>query len=577
MISNSGTSTLGLYDLKRQIDAFGGVDYFRTNLAGGYLKNARVMLANGDIVKSLVNGNTINPNNDMTGWVNPIKYIKTQVSFYATPENFGAKVNDPSFDSYEYLQAWLYSGLSLRIGRGTYYTSKPLIVLPSTQILGAGLRTSNIQKTTNDTISFEYFTPTGDLVIEDIDAVFILKQDNVTRYSDRLDMRGFTLAKTWGLDNSTKENPSFGIFAPYVSESSFQNISVLDVYHPIYAINVWMVTMLRVQGHGPGGWVLGGSDGDALRGGTSITALSCWSTAVRGDNFSYNLNNLHYSSFTNCGSDSVGLDGQPAGGIWNIKDCTIGIRNTACEVVHAYKYLKCSNSNIEFSGITFEAFFNKYGGVSNHLFQLDAYSTVSIKNSKLLFVYNVGEVPNVSNFAIANEFSEFYLSESEIYPRVSGVSNGTSFEVAIGAQSYAKIEGKGGSIELSSGDNTWIPSANNSHYTSSNTLITGAYKGYFGASSPLAGQWHTNIFRIGAVRIWFSPTKETLLYKLYSDPESDLDGIEFATRSDGMRGTTAQRPSSSWRFIGFYFFDTTINKPVWWNGLNWTDSAGAVV
>ena len=69
MISNSGTSTLGLYDLKRQIDAFGGVDYFRPNLAGGYLKNARVMLANGDIVKSTIDGNANDPNVDMTGWV----------------------------------------------------------------------------------------------------------------------------------------------------------------------------------------------------------------------------------------------------------------------------------------------------------------------------------------------------------------------------------------------------------------------------------------------------------------------------------------------------------------------------
>ena len=69
MISNSGTSTLGLYDLKRQIDAFGGVDYFRPNLAGGYLKNARVMLANGDIVKSTIASNVNNPNENMTGWV----------------------------------------------------------------------------------------------------------------------------------------------------------------------------------------------------------------------------------------------------------------------------------------------------------------------------------------------------------------------------------------------------------------------------------------------------------------------------------------------------------------------------
>ena len=77
MISNSGTSTLGLYDLKRKIDTFGGVDYFRQNLAGGYLKNARVMLANGDIVKSTYDGNTNDPNADMTGWLpdSPLKYI----------------------------------------------------------------------------------------------------------------------------------------------------------------------------------------------------------------------------------------------------------------------------------------------------------------------------------------------------------------------------------------------------------------------------------------------------------------------------------------------------------------------
>lgn len=71
MISNSGTTSLGLYDFKRQIDAFGGVDYFRPTLAGGYLPNARVMLSNGDIVQNDTNGNLTNdPNVDMTGWVN---------------------------------------------------------------------------------------------------------------------------------------------------------------------------------------------------------------------------------------------------------------------------------------------------------------------------------------------------------------------------------------------------------------------------------------------------------------------------------------------------------------------------
>lgn len=69
MISNGGTATLGLYDFKRQVDNFGGVNYW-TSISGGYLPNARVMLSNGDIVKNNTSGNlTNNPNTDMTGWI----------------------------------------------------------------------------------------------------------------------------------------------------------------------------------------------------------------------------------------------------------------------------------------------------------------------------------------------------------------------------------------------------------------------------------------------------------------------------------------------------------------------------
>ena len=90
MISNSGTSTLGLYDFKRQIDALGGVDYFRSSLAGGYLKNACVMLTNGDIVKSTIDGNTNNPNVDMTGWVK----VNDAIQIITTSGETQQEVND---------------------------------------------------------------------------------------------------------------------------------------------------------------------------------------------------------------------------------------------------------------------------------------------------------------------------------------------------------------------------------------------------------------------------------------------------------------------------------------------------
>jgi len=68
MISNGGTSTIGLYDFKKQLDNFGGVNYFQNGVS--YLPNARVMLSNGKIVQNSTNSNLTNdPNVDMTGWV----------------------------------------------------------------------------------------------------------------------------------------------------------------------------------------------------------------------------------------------------------------------------------------------------------------------------------------------------------------------------------------------------------------------------------------------------------------------------------------------------------------------------
>ena len=88
MIAQGGTQSLGLYDFKRQLDAFGGVDYFRESLAGGYLPNARVMLNNGDIVRNVsgVNNNR-NPNIDMVGWENTSTSI---VGKFVSIEDFGA-------------------------------------------------------------------------------------------------------------------------------------------------------------------------------------------------------------------------------------------------------------------------------------------------------------------------------------------------------------------------------------------------------------------------------------------------------------------------------------------------------
>lgn len=44
----------------------------------------------------------------------------------------------------------------------------------------------------------------------------------------------------------------------------------------------------------------------------------------------------------------------------------------------------------------------------------------------------------------------------------------------------------------------------------------------------------------------------------------------------GTTGTTASRPTVN-LLIGQYYFDTTLSKPIWWNGTAWTDGIGTVV
>lgn len=44
----------------------------------------------------------------------------------------------------------------------------------------------------------------------------------------------------------------------------------------------------------------------------------------------------------------------------------------------------------------------------------------------------------------------------------------------------------------------------------------------------------------------------------------------------GHNGTTANRPTSD-LYVGRPFFDTTLGKPVWYDGTNWVDATGATV
>jgi hypothetical protein len=53
-----------------------------------------------------------------------------------------------------------------------------------------------------------------------------------------------------------------------------------------------------------------------------------------------------------------------------------------------------------------------------------------------------------------------------------------------------------------------------------------------------------------------------------------IDAIN--TLSTPSAGITAARPSTGLQ-VGQFYFDTTINRPIWWTGSNWINAAGTVV
>lgn len=51
--------------------------------------------------------------------------------------------------------------------------------------------------------------------------------------------------------------------------------------------------------------------------------------------------------------------------------------------------------------------------------------------------------------------------------------------------------------------------------------------------------------------------------------------ISFLGNIANNSGKTENRPTNADK--GFQYYDTDINKPIWWNGFSWTDASGTTV
>lgn len=106
------------------------------------------------------------------------------------------------------------------------------------------------------------------------------------------------------------------------------------------------------------------------------------------------------------------------------------------------------------------------------------------------------------------------------------------------------------------------------------------FKDYYGTVVRLTAGGKPNIAQSGAVPLTpiATPAAGTQVYAKAFLGIAQLfyiDGLSREWQVTGLTGTTAQRPAGMQQ--GQPYWDTTLSKPIWFDGANWRDATGAIV
>ncbi len=110
-----------------------------------------------------------------------------------------------------------------------------------------------------------------------------------------------------------------------------------------------------------------------------------------------------------------------------------------------------------------------------------------------------------------------------------------------------------------------------------NILSTGLYTLRSTATNtPYASEWSLVCIQINNSLNYFSQTIHDMLNgEMFTRAIANGTPQPWMQVQNNKSGTTAQRPAQT--TIGLMYFDTTIGKPIWYNGTNWIDSVGTTV
>lgn len=532
-----------------------------------------------------------------------LAYINNRLDVFANVEKSVAKnvkeygaVGDGITDDTEAIQTAITENRNIIFPAGRYKITKTIDVPAYTIISGMGYNETLIEKTGNVSDS------------NGIDAVFNILNISGKDYSQAINIKNISVTSV--------NNSQYGIYFSYgTGQTIFENVNVTKFINGVYiSKGCWLSGFYRCGFYNcENGFVHKGS-------GTSTElsrtyALDCVNA--------YDISGLVYSAFNNVTADNcTGLVYKLAyceiviNGIgFECRECTQGfyinnsnnvIINNLFAIVNDNEmvFMTVNNSNVTVNGgnaayndATNSKFIHlatKANVAINNLFGIDKYGEfkTSSDTTNLFKINGVGET-NISEYS--GDIFKLYNIEKTYGSILNGIS-GDGLHTQKGNLAYDNIIGPGvfitdltalytgccGEYVLNGDEDTFESTVTevNEGYLRFNNFNSSEHDGFVIVSE---GSVVTN-GTVSAQVSFCSYAGKTLSVNTEGFNVGDTIKVVKTTRNDltakskvmGVNvGNSNKRPITP--VSGVMYFDTTLKKPIWWNGTKWVDATGTEV
>lgn len=482
-----------------------------------------------------------------------------QITLYAT--DFGAKCDGVTDDSIALQSAFdeLFKrggGSLLITGKGCI-TTKPILVksvaaeggydYPKIKIIGEKSRETAIKKQ-------------GTEKLLDLDATLIAINGNTMDLNSSLSAISFENIR---IINNSAGAITYGfymksgsrIISDYSSFSTLKSYSDIDSHdrYACYLGSSWACTFRDSTFHGDYG----------LYQNSESTSLLLENTYASADKIGYRLVGTYSTLINAFGDYGKGI-------LFDFYFATVVATFIAGEAPEAHTMMRFRNSNVKIN----KAFFNKNDTNDNATFIDVSGSNVEIDH---LIVWSNGQplgylwkaslkskiiVRSLTFEGTGGKFAHNQILEQS--------TNGTQVEIYEKYPSKFNITGTERIGNYISGYLDWYMA--NPKYKVNSIVLGMKEPSANGAGDSVS--WDTTNVNDVFINTDFSNRKVLGWVRHSQTSQSLLHGSNSYVPLI-LEGPSSNRPQ--WKTIGMSFFDSTLGKPIWWNGLSWVDATGTVV